>query len=120
MAKSKLLQFVDKLAPISYYTSGRGTSGPGLTAVVTKNHKTGGFSIKAGAFVLADGGICIMDEFDKMTDNARVALHEAMEQQTISIAKATLEESVTPRGAANKIATGVFRGMLLRERLSPP
>lgn len=86
-AKSQLLKFVTQAAPLSVYTSGKGTSAAGLTAAIIKS-PSGEFHLEGGALVLGDSGIVCIDEFDKMLPKDRVALHEAMEQQTISIAKA--------------------------------
>jgi len=89
VAKSKMLQYVDNIAPKSIYVTGKGTTGAGLTATAEKDEfSEGAWTLKAGALVLAGGGIVAIDEFDKMSKEDRGAMHEAMEQQTISIAKA--------------------------------
>ena len=107
VAKSQLLQYVARIAPRGLYTSGRGTTAAGLTAAVIRE-KSGGMVLEAGALVLADKGVASIDEIDKMKPEDRVAIHEALEQHTVSVAKGGIVATLNARTAVLAAANPQF------------
>jgi len=121
-AKSQFLKYVEKIAPRAVFTTGQGASAVGLTAYVRRSPASRDWVLEAGALVLADQGVCLIDEFDKMNDHDRTSIHEAMEQQSISISKAGIVASLQARcsviAAANPIGGRYDLSMTFSENVS--
>jgi DNA replication licensing factor MCM6 len=121
-AKSQFLKQTAAVHPCSVYTSGKSSSAAGLTAAAVRDAEAGEFTIEAGALMLADTGVCCIDEFDKMTYEDQVSIHEAMEQQTITVAKAGITATLNSRtsilAAANPIHGRYDKRKTLRQNVN--